>query len=244
MRKKISNFLFLLAAFAVIIYSNWHSRDGIEAFLHDLRYDNPYVRNTSEVYQVLNQFELITISDLPNDYKLASKMADSDYTDLMSGMKFYKLTKEDCYQKIVGDFRIKEFVAKDANYRSASSWNNHTIYWGINPQILLKLMELKSICEERNLNWNSLSINSGHRTPLRNEQVGGASKSRHMVGEAVDLTVGDFNNDGVYTEADKDLLLKICDEELIKDQGGIGKYPGTRNVHIDVRGYRARWNTY
>jgi len=39
-------------------------------------------------------------------------------------------------------------------------------------------------------------INSGYRSPMRNAVIGGAKNSRHIYGDAADVRVDDFNNDG------------------------------------------------
>jgi hypothetical protein len=39
-------------------------------------------------------------------------------------------------------------------------------------------------------------------------------------------------------------VLDLLEKEIIKSSGGIGRYPGTRAVHFDVRGYKARWDSY
>jgi len=65
-----------------------------------------------------------------------------------------------------------------------------------------------------------------------------------MKGQAIDMTIGDINKDGTFTKEDKKIVLDICDKKVIGNKGGIGLYPGTRAVHIDVRGYKARWNSY
>ena len=41
----------------------------------------------------------------------------------------------------------------------------------------------------------------------------------------------------------KDIGLKVL-EDLVGDRGGVGLYPGTSTIHIDTRGYRARWKSY
>ncbi len=42
----------------------------------------------------------------------------------------------------------------------------------------------------------------------------------------------------------KEIVIDLLETKVIKNKGGIGKYPGTKIVHMDVRGYRARWDTY
>lgn len=76
-------------------------------------------------------------------------------------------------------------------------------------------------------------VHSGHRTPVYNAKVGGKKKSKHLTGEAADITV--------KSKTPKQLAAII--EKLIVQgkmkQGGIGIYPGF--VHYDTRGTRARW---
>ena len=59
-------------------------------------------------------------------------------------------------------------------------------------------------------------IHYGHRHPHLNEAVGGASKSRHIVGEAVDMVIGDINKDGLYTDEDKQIVIDLCEQKIIK----------------------------
>lgn len=71
-------------------------------------------------------------------------------------------------------------------------------------------------------------INSAYRTPAHNRRVGGASDSRHVWGCAVDVTVRGATNPQVYSFARS------------LEPGGLGKYASF--THIDVDGWRRRWN--
>lgn len=73
-------------------------------------------------------------------------------------------------------------------------------------------------------------VNSGYRCPEHNSEVGGVSDSQHVLGTAADIT---------YDGVDVDYLAEIA-EECGAD--GIGKYYYQDFVHIDVRGYAARWD--
>ena len=75
-----------------------------------------------------------------------------------------------------------------------------------------------------------ITVNSGYRCPEHNEEVGGVSDSQHVLGTAADIT---------YDGIDVDYLAEIA-EECGAD--GIGKYYYQDFVHIDVRGYAARWD--
>jgi uncharacterized protein YcbK (DUF882 family) len=74
-------------------------------------------------------------------------------------------------------------------------------------------------------------ITSGFRDPAHNEKVGGASKSQHLLHNAVDI---------VLSNATKDDTLRFAAIASKNGIGGIGIYrPGV--LHIDVRTSRAAW---
>ena len=73
-------------------------------------------------------------------------------------------------------------------------------------------------------------INSGYRCPAHNAEVGGVPNSQHVEGTAADIT---------YDGIDVDYLAQIA-EECGAD--GIGRYYNQDFVHVDVRGYEARWS--
>lgn len=76
---------------------------------------------------------------------------------------------------------------------------------------------------------------------------GAASKSRHLVGDAIDFIVFDINKDGNSDKEDVNLVYSILDRQIIKNKGGIGTYTNEKGfinrqmIHIDCRGYKARW---
>ncbi len=87
----------------------------------------------------------------------------------------------------------------------------------------------------------TMYITSGYRTwPHNAKQSGAADHSYHMDGIAADVQVK--NNEGEYVDIGTvyDIACK-----LIKNNGGVGKYytlpREKRFVHIDIRGYKARW---
>ena len=79
-----------------------------------------------------------------------------------------------------------------------------------------------------------MTIMSGYRSPERNAAVGGAKKSQHMEGNAVDLQC--------KTKTPLEMYLIV--EKLIKEgkmkQGGLGIYDSW--IHYDTRGTRSRWD--
>ncbi|MEO0756350.1 MAG: D-Ala-D-Ala carboxypeptidase family metallohydrolase [Cyanobacteria bacterium J06648_16] len=73
-------------------------------------------------------------------------------------------------------------------------------------------------------------ITSWYRPPAVNRRVGGASNSRHIVGDAIDFYVPGLTGNQIYWALDPWW------------PGGLGRYTRYPSLsHIDARGYRARW---
>ncbi len=77
-----------------------------------------------------------------------------------------------------------------------------------------------------------LHVTSGYRPADYNREVGGVSNSSHVDGLAAD-----FYADGISTAN----LFENSDS-VIGSRGGVGYYPNSGFVHVDLRGYRARWS--
>jgi hypothetical protein len=114
--------------------------------------------------------------------------------------------------------------------------------------------------EERGYNTNGVHVMSGFRTPQYNvsggNPAGRASLSRHMYGDASDIFIDndgngwmdDLNHDGKLNLKDAEVILAAVDRveqahpNLV---GGAGVYAAASGhgpfIHVDVRGYRARW---
>lgn len=155
---------------------------------------------------------------------------------------FYVLTKKDTYRKIAGHVRMIDLIARDEQLHELHYWSDEPVYLGIDEQIVYRLIALQDALARSGYNPDALLVRFGHRHPKLNKEAGGASKSRHIVGEALDISIEDIDGDGTYTDADKAIVLDLCEREIIAERGGIGRYPGTRSIHIDVRGHRARWD--
>lgn len=76
----------------------------------------------------------------------------------------------------------------------------------------------------------SVVISSGYRPPAVNHAVGGVSNSQHLYGAAADILVSGFPPHEVYKRLNG----------WHGDKGGLGD--SSAFTHIDLRGYRARWN--
>ena len=80
-----------------------------------------------------------------------------------------------------------------------------------------------------------ITISSGYRTLSYNSKIGGARRSQHKEGRAVDIQVGGVSAKKVHT-----VLLSLIRQGEILD-GGVGLYGRGNFVHYDQRGKTARW---
>ena len=96
---------------------------------------------------------------------------------------------------------------------------------GVDPRLLDVLDAMR---EEIGL---PLIVLSGYRCPAHNAACGGASHSYHMEGCAADIACPD----GVSVEK----LAQLAEKH---GADGIGRYYRQDFVHVDTRGYWARWS--
>jgi uncharacterized protein YcbK (DUF882 family) len=98
-------------------------------------------------------------------------------------------------------------------------------------ELLQNLQVLRDACGK------SIKIISGYRSPERNKEVGGATMSQHMFGNAADIQIS-----GLKPQEMADLVEKLIKEGKMK-QGGLGTYQREGGwIHYDTRGTKARWN--
>lgn len=134
-------------------------------------------------------------------------------------------------------------------------------YVAITPELLDKAELTIQQLEKMGHSVENIGVISAFRTPHYNAfggSTGGrGSVSRHMYGDALDFYVDndrdgvmdDLNGDGNVDMQDGRVIAEAADQveqEYPEYVGGIGIYrpnPGAHSgfVHIDSRGYRARW---
>ena len=219
-----------------------------KAIFHQWQYDKisgqTIVTSQQDIDRILNQIETVSFSDLPKDFIQQSKYNLPKYKKLVKNAIFLKIKGKTIFQFLVGDFRIMQFLPRDEYYYDNldALGEGSTIYWIMDKKLLYKLLELQNVLVKKGYNETGFEIVNGYRHPAYNEKVGGASMSRHLQGQALDLSIKDINDDGRVTQKDKQIVLDLLENEIIKGKGGIGKYPGTMSVHFDVRGFKARWD--
>jgi hypothetical protein len=124
--------------------------------------------------------------------------------------------------------------------------------------LIQKLEAILGAVNDSGFHVSTLQMISGFRTPDYNARIGNETEySRHLWGDAADIFVDangdglmdDLNHDGRVDLEDARRLLEIIESleagrpELVR--GGIGLYAPTYEhgpfVHVDTRGYSARW---
>lgn len=72
-----------------------------------------------------------------------------------------------------------------------------------------------------------IKIMSGFRCVAHNNNIGGKLGSIHLVGKAADIQIPGHN------------MIDLAHH--FEDADGLGRYPGRHFLHVDLRGYKARW---
>ncbi|MGQ0815196.1 MAG: YcbK family protein [Gemmatimonadota bacterium] len=164
-----------------------------------------------------------------------------------------RVTPENRNTRVSEHFVLGDFLTKG----QVNVWPK---YVAMSPRLLDKL-EL-TIQELRNTGTpvEHVGVISGFRTPSYNEGGGNTggrgALSRHMYGDAMDWYIDndrdgrmdDLNHDGRISREDGRVMVRAAERvekkypELV---GGIGLYAPTGGhsgfIHVDTRGYRARW---
>lgn len=165
---------------------------------------------------------------------------------------FIQVTPDNKDTPISEHFRLADFLTHDQQ----KVWPKYLVLDAtLVDKLELVLLELRA----RGYDARRLHVMSGFRTPQYNrsggETAGRAELSRHQYGDAADVWVengagrmADLNGDGRVDARDAGVVAEAAERveqahpELV---GGIGIYRSTRShgpfVHIDTRGYRARW---
>lgn len=78
---------------------------------------------------------------------------------------------------------------------------------------------------------SKLELSCAYRCPSHNEEVGGVPNSQHVQGCAADVILPDSMT-----------IDELADLAERHGADGIGKYYDSQFVHVDTRGYEARWD--
>lgn len=167
---------------------------------------------------------------------------------------FIEVTLENRDTRVSEHFRLRDFLTKG----QANVWPKYLV---LEPRLVDKLELIISDLQARGIKVEHVTVMSGFRTPSYNagggNTAGRASLSRHMYGDGADVfvdndrngTMDDLNGDGRSDIGDVRIMAESADrvERAHPDLvGGVGSYIACCGhgpfIHIDTRGYRARWN--
>jgi len=237
-------FLFYSLCFIAIIVGAFLAFFDFDP-LYQLRYDfktgQKPVTTITHINKTLESLLKVPATQLPPTYLNYSKYDQKPYTKIAKNKEFYFVENDDRYKFLVGKFRVKDFMTKDSFLKRRKNLKQYIL---LDTKMLHKLLELQQELEKEDYDSYGFKLTSGFRHPRHNEKVRGASKSRHIYGQAIDLIIKDIDKNGVANQKDKSIVLDILEKKVIKNEGGIGRYPNTMSVHFDTRGYRARWDSY
>ncbi|MGB0931032.1 MAG: D-Ala-D-Ala carboxypeptidase family metallohydrolase [Chitinophagales bacterium] len=243
--KWVFTFLLILTIASIgFSLTYWRVQEVVLQYYYDLQNPQKEILTQKEINRVLASFEAVSYEKMDKSYLQYTLSDVAKYKKLLQGKQYYRISRNDFFKYIVGDVRIKDLLAKDKYYK-ACLWNREAnYYWLINKNVLYKFLQLQDELERLGYDRKAYKVRNGHRHPKYNKTIGGASLSRHILGEAIDLGIRDIDRNGKYEEKDKQIVLDLLDKTIIGSKGGVGKYPNTKAVHFDVRGYRARWDSY
>jgi hypothetical protein len=162
---------------------------------------------------------------------------------------FVRVSKENIDMKVSAHFTLRQFLCKQES--------DFPKFLVMQSTTLMMLEDLLAKVNEQGIKIDTFGFISGYRTPFYNRSIGNVKNSRHAFGDAIDILIDadkngvmdDLNNDGKTTIADVDifydLVSRFQDQSKGKYVGGIGRYAPKPHhggfVHIDNRGYQARW---
>jgi hypothetical protein len=191
---------------------------------------------------VLSTLTMVAYSKLPIQY-LDYSHPNRKFEPELQERDFYCISGFDINKKIVGNFTVRNFLAHDEYYKmyKDNPYPEFEQYWLIDKKVLYMMLELITELKDEGYNEYGFHIRNSHRHPKLNTDANGAKYSQHMFGKAIDIGVEDINQDGRNTQADKIIVYDIL-EKIVDNNGGLGKYPGSMNLHFDCRGFKARWD--
>ena len=183
-------------------------------------------------------------------YERGGKPSNPIY-DTPPGM--IEVTPENQETYLTRHIQLKDFITKGQE----NVWPKYVV---VQPRVLDKVELVLRELETMGHPVENIFAVSGFRTPWYNARGGNTAGrgqlSRHMYGDAMDIAVDndrngvmdDLNGDGRITLADARVIGEAVDRVERKYPhlvGGMHYYPPTGGhmgmVHIDTRGYRARW---
>lgn len=233
--------------------NKWQWRAPQETGVYPVKIIHPPSQNSI----TLNVFVMVPANQMEGEYLHGyriGKYPGIPYRQLpiyKPPMGFVEVTKENEETSVSPHFRLKQFLCKQEG--------TYPKYVVLRERLLLKLEMILEKVNQKDYRCNMFHILSGYRTPYHNRVIGNVKYSRHVYGDAADIFIDedpkdgfmdDLNRDGKIDYRDAAVIYDIIDEMYGKPWykrflGGLGRYKKTAThgpfVHVDVRGFRARW---
>lgn len=164
---------------------------------------------------------------------------------------FIEVTPQNQDVFITPHLQLKQFLTKQPG--------GYPKYVVLDPRLLQKLELIFAEVHAAGYAQSGFFVMSGYRTPAYNRDLGNVQFSRHTYGAAADIFIDehprdsrmdDLNHDGRSDIRDAAVLYNLIDRHQSDSAyrpliGGLAMYPSTSAhgpfVHVDVRGYAARW---
>jgi len=205
----------------------------------------------------LNSFVLVPATALEdgylNGYRIGSYPAQPfrGLSAYRPPRGFVEVTEANRSTPVSPHFTLERFLCKQAG--------GPPQYLILRERLLLKLEYLLALVNAKGIDADTFAILSGFRTPSYNHAIGNVPNSRHQWGGAADIFVDESPQDGVMDDLNHDGKVDLLDAQYLyrlfegasgsaehrELTGGLGVYGSTSThgpfVHVDARGYRARW---
>ena len=206
---------------------------------------------------LLNVFVLVPLSELQGEYLNGFRIGHYPQEPLR-GMSIYnppdgfiEVTRKNRETMVSPHFRLEQFLCKQGG--------GYPQYLVLRERLVLKLEVILEALNTKGYTCRSFAVMSGYRTPYYNKLIGNVVYSRHVWGGAADIYIDENPQDGIMDDLNRDGIINYRDAEVLYDivdqmfgaswyerfVGGLARYRKTSHhgpfVHIDVRGYRARW---
>jgi len=196
------------------------------------------VTTKQKIDQILSNLQKVHASKLGADYLKKSGLDHKKYAYALGSRTYYLVPESMMNTKILGNNTIRDLTSPGPKFEDKTPVL-------LNKKVLYKYIEMCDALKKMGHNPDNIKITAGHRHPKHNDSEGGAYTSKHITGDALDFDVGDVNTNGTADMEDKLIVYEILNRQVIRSTGGIGKYSWhPHGLHIDVRGYRARWDSF
>ncbi len=238
--------LFIIPLASVLIISKTFNKDLNTGHRKNTKTDSlTEVLTYKGIDSVLDLCEHHTYENLNEAYISFLGYDTYKFSSKMKGRVFYKIYNADTSHILVGKYTIGNFLPKDDVFFEDMNPKDSSFfqYLCMDKEILYRFLDLILLLREKGYT-DDFRIKDGYRYPSFNKRTGGATYSQHVYGLAIDIYVDDVDRNGtIDKDVDKKIVLDLLDNTIIKDKGGIGRYPWSNVIHFDLRGVKARWDS-